>query len=86
MQSADRLHGRRLDRIGDRDEASDRSVDGDKHRRLTFGAHGVGLSGEAAKALGLVPIATIEAPIYSNREGVMTVYGPPGSKPGGSAR
>ena len=46
----------------------------------------IGLSGEAAKALGLVPIATIEAPIYSNREGVMTVYGPPGSKPGGSAR
>ncbi|MEE2949732.1 MAG: glycosyltransferase family 39 protein [Pseudomonadota bacterium] len=39
----------------------------------------VGLSDAAAKSLGLVPIAEIVAPIYSNRSGVMTVYGPSGA-------
>ena len=34
----------------DRNESGGRSIDGDEHRRLAFGAHGVGLPSEAVDA------------------------------------
>ena len=38
VQRADRLGGRRLDRIGDRDDADQPAVDGDEHGGLALGA------------------------------------------------
>ena len=46
MQRADRVGRRRLDRIGDGDDAGELAVGGDEHRRPAFGAQRVGTCGQ----------------------------------------